>query len=143
MRLIDADAFKDYIRGACEDMKHLYKDNGAWAKEITESFCKDIDEQPTIQPEPHWIPCSAGLPKTNDPVNVTYVNHNPGNYYAEVKDKPYTATAHFHKGQWYWYSCTTQDLLDEYGTWIPDLIDKDVEITAWCELPEPYKGVTE
>ena len=52
MRAIDADAFKDYIRGACEDMKHLYKDNGAWAKEITESFCKDIDEQPTIQPEP-------------------------------------------------------------------------------------------
>ena len=93
-------------------------------------------------PEPHWIPCSAGLPKTNDPVNVTYVNHNPSNYYAEVKDKPYTATAHFHKGQWYWYSCTTQDLLDEYGTWIPDLIDKDVEILAWCKLPEPYKGVT-
>lgn len=91
--------------------------------------------------EPHWIPCSDGLPKTNDPVNVTYVNHNPGNYYADVKDKPYTATAHFHNGQWYWYSCTTQDLLDEYGTWIPDLIDKDVEITAWCELPEPYKGV--
>ena len=52
MRAIDADAFKDYIRGACEEMKHLYKDNGAWAKEITESFCKDIDEQPTIQPEP-------------------------------------------------------------------------------------------
>lgn len=51
MRAIDADAFKDYIRGACEEMKHLYKDNGAWAKEITESFCKDIDEQPTIQPE--------------------------------------------------------------------------------------------
>ena len=51
MRAIDADAFKDYIRGACEEMKHLYKDNGAWAKEITESFCKDIDEQPTIQPD--------------------------------------------------------------------------------------------
>ena len=63
MRAIDADAFKDYIRGACEEMKHLYKDNGAWAKEITESFCKDIDEQPTIHPEivrcedcKNWIP---------------------------------------------------------------------------------------
>lgn len=56
MRAIDADAFKDYIRGACEEMKHLYKDNGAWAKEITESFCKDIDEQPTIQPEPIDLP---------------------------------------------------------------------------------------
>ena len=92
--------------------------------------------------EPHWTPCSERLPKTNVPVNVTYVNHNPGNYYAEVKDKPYTATAHFHNGQWYWYSCATQDLLNEYGTWIPDRIDKDVEITAWCELPEPFKGVT-
>ena len=107
------------------------------ANAIMDAFDEYVDSN-----EPHWIPCSAGLPKTNDPVNVTYVNHNPGNYYAEVKDKPYTATAHFHKGQWYWYSCTTQDLLNEYGTWIPDLIDKDVEITAWCELPEPYKGVT-
>ena len=51
MRAIDADAFKEYIRGACEDMKHLFKDNADFAKLITESFCKDIDEQPTIQPE--------------------------------------------------------------------------------------------
>ena len=50
MRAIDADAFKDYIRGACEDMKHLFKNNADFAKLITESFCKDIDEQPTIQP---------------------------------------------------------------------------------------------
>lgn len=140
MRAIDADAFDERVRAA----------GGMSEEELTEDF-KDgvqavlymLSNQPTIQSEPHWIPCSAELPKTNDPVNVTYVNHNPGNYYAEVKDKPYTATAHFHKGQWYWYSCTTQDLLDEYGTWIPDLIDKDVEITAWKPLPEPFKGVTE
>ena len=109
--------------------------------------CESKEEQDEVRKAleniPHWIPVTERLPENNDPVNVTYVNHNPGNYYAEVKDKPYAATAHFHKGQWYWYSCTTQDLLDEYGTWIPDLIDKDVEITAWCELPEPYKGVTE
>lgn len=71
MRAIDADAFKDYIRGACEDMKHLYKDNGAWAKEITESFCKDIDEQPTVSAEPHWIPLSQELPKVKQRVIVT------------------------------------------------------------------------
>lgn len=50
-RLIDADAFKEYITSACEDMKHLFNDGGTVAKLITESFCKDIDEQPTIQPE--------------------------------------------------------------------------------------------
>lgn len=132
MRLIDADAVpKEFWE---------YEFDGKWRG----CTIKDLlDSQPTIQPALHWIPVEQALPENNDPVNVTYVNHNPENYYAEVKDKPYTATAHFHKGQWYWYSCTTQDLLDEYGTWIPDLIDKDVEILAWMPLPEPYKGVTE
>ena len=58
MRAIDADAFKEYIRNALEETKHIYKDNGAWAKEITENFCKDIDEQPTVLAEPkrgRWI----------------------------------------------------------------------------------------
>lgn len=137
MRPIDADAFDERVRVA----------GGMSEEELTEDF-KDgvqavlymLSNQPTIQPEPHWIPVEQALPENNDPVNVTYVNHKPGNYYAEVKDKPYTATAHFHNGQWYWYSCTTQDLLDEYGTWIPDLIDKDVEILAWMPLPKPYRG---
>ena len=97
----------------------------------------------SLNPEPHWIPCSAGLPKTNDPVNVTWVNHNPEVYYMDIKDKPFTATAHYHNGHWYWYSSVTQDYLNEYDVWTPDLIDKDVEITAWMPLPEPYKGVTE
>lgn len=49
MRLIDADAFKKYIRDACNEMSHVYKDGGKWAKQITEDFCMDIDEQPTIE----------------------------------------------------------------------------------------------
>lgn len=104
-------------------------------------FCKQFYED--ARPEPHWIPCSERLPENNDPVNVTWVNRNPEVYYADIKDKPFTATAHYHRGHWYWYSSVTQDNLNEYGTWIPDLVDKDVEITAWCELPEPFKGVTE
>ena len=63
MRAIDADAFKDYIREACEDLAPLFNDNGKVARLVTENFCKDIDEQPTIQPEivrckdcKHWIP---------------------------------------------------------------------------------------
>jgi hypothetical protein len=96
----------------------------------------------SLNPEPHWIPCSAGLPKTNDPVNVTWVNHNPEVYYSDIKDKPFTATAHYYNGHWYWYSSVTQDYLDEYGEWTPDLVDKDVEILAWMPLPEPYKEVT-
>ena len=59
MRLIDADAFKAYIRDAYERVKHMYPDGGKWAKEVTEDFCKDIDEQPTIN---QWIPVSERLP---------------------------------------------------------------------------------
>ena len=59
MRLIDADAFKNYIRSALKDTRHLFKDNGKWAEEVTEEFCKDIDEQPTIERTErktgHWI----------------------------------------------------------------------------------------
>ena len=58
MRLIDADAFKEYICNALEQTRQCYPDGGRWAETITEQFCLDIDEQPTIQPEPKrgkWI----------------------------------------------------------------------------------------
>ena len=99
-----------------------------------------INGVPSAQPEQRWIPCSERLPENNDPVNVTWVNHNPEVYYADIKDKPFTATAHYHNGRWYWFSSVTQDYLNEYDVWTPDLVDKDVEITAWMPLPEAYRG---
>lgn len=51
MRLIDADALKKYMRNALESVRNCYPDGGNWAEAITEEFCKDIDEQPTAQPE--------------------------------------------------------------------------------------------
>ena len=64
MRAIDADAFKNYIRSGYEEMKHLFNENLKVATLITESFCKDIDEQPTVQPERirgRWIPVGGAL----------------------------------------------------------------------------------
>ena len=109
--------------------------------------CESKEEQDEVRKAleniPHWIPVTERLPENNDPVNVTWVNRNPEVYYMGIKDKPFTATAHYHREHWYWYSSVTQDYLDEYGEWTPDLVDKDVEIIAWMPLPEPYKGVTE
>lgn len=53
MRLIDADAFKEYCREGMEEMKKYFKtDKGLkLAIETTESFLKDIDEQPTVNPK--------------------------------------------------------------------------------------------
>lgn len=51
MRLIDADAFKKYMQNALEETRGCYPDKGEWAEDITEQFCKDIDDQPTVEPE--------------------------------------------------------------------------------------------
>ncbi len=57
MRLIDADAFKTYMRNALEETRNCYPDGGDWAATITEEFCKDIDAQPTIGPQVHCKDC--------------------------------------------------------------------------------------
>lgn len=121
MRLIDADEFKNYIRGALDDVKHLYKDNGAWAKEITDSFCMDIDEQPTFEAEPRWIPCSERLPEES------------GQYLITVK---------------YEHVDGYEDIYAEHGVWEGEKWDmfcfghcgKVEDIIAWQPLPEPYRG---
>ena len=94
---------------------------------------------PSVQPKPKWIPVSERLPEDLEPVNITWVNHNPESYYADIKDKPFTATGHYYKGRWYWYSSTCQDYLEEYGRCDVDEIDTDIEVIAWMPLPEPYK----
>ena len=65
MRAIDADA--------------LIEKCGDWyVEEGTESgFIGTLENllatQPTIQPEPHWIPVTERLPETNDEVLTTYI----------------------------------------------------------------------
>ena len=100
--------------------------------------------------EPHWIPVTENtLPEDGIPVNVTWVNRKPEFYYSEIKDKPYTATAIYFRGKWFWYSCVIEDWLAEYGSNesflanLQEAVDRDIEITAWMPLPEPNKEVTE
>ncbi len=55
-----------------------------------------VDEQPTIEPEPHWIPCSERLPEEGQHCLVcdygiimidTFIGHgNPHNWKWHVKD---------------------------------------------------------
>ena len=86
-----------------------------------------------------WIPVSERLPKDLEPVNITWVNHNPESYYADIKDKPFTATGVYFNGQWYWWSTLCTDILAEYSHNYDDVIDDDIEITAWMPLPPCYE----
>ena len=69
-----------------------------------------------------WIPVSDKLPAELEPVNITWINRDPEPYYVEIKDTPFTATAVYRKGKWWWYS-----------------VDNAIEILAWQPIPEPYK----
>lgn len=90
-----------------------------------------------------WIPVSERLPEDLEPVNITWVNHEPEPYYHDIKDRNFVATGIYYRGQWYWYSTTCADYLGEYGSNEIDKVDDAVEIIAWRELPQPYKGESE
>ena len=151
MRLIDADKLEELFREVIGRIAKRQDINFNMEHMIRASamVIEMIKDAPTVTPEPHWIPVTERLPENNDPVNVTWVNHNPEVYYMDIKDKPYTATAIYFRGKWFWYSCVIEDWLSEYGSNesllanLQEAVDRDIEITAWCELPEPYKGVTE
>ena len=86
-----------------------------------------------------WIPVSEKLPEDLEPVNITWVNHEPEPYYHDIKDKNFVATGIYYRGQWYWYSTTCADYLGEYGSNEVDKVDDAVEIVAWMTLPKPYE----
>lgn len=50
-RLIKAEAFKEYCRRGYKNSEREFRSGTlrAFAKQITEDFCRDIDEQPTVR----------------------------------------------------------------------------------------------
>ena len=99
---------------------------------------------PSAQPENtethEWIPVTEALPEDIRPVIVTWKNNDPKSYYQYIVGKHFIGVAHFKGGKWYWYSSTTEDFLAEYGRYDGEEFDEAIEVVAWCELPEPYKG---
>lgn len=103
-----------------------------------EDFMKTVEQQPKVG---EWIPCSEGnMPEELVPVNVTWVNREPASYYEHIKDKPFTATAIYYKGEWYWWSAVCEDRLNDTGSNVVDLLHPSIEIVAWMPLPPAFKG---
>lgn len=86
---------------------------------------------------PRWIPVEERLPEERVLVNVVWVNRVPEPYYKKIKGVPFSDTACFYRGRWYWDSPVVIDLLAEYGKDEFDLVDDAVEITHWMPLPQP------
>ena len=121
MRLIDADAFEVNLINAIMLMKNMAKaigleDDPAIQAEIKayQDILNGVKEQPTIEPEPKWIPCSERLPDVAQRVLLSGhgqvmvgMLHSFGKYSLEP-------------------------------TGISYVYPKD-DIEAWMPLPEPYK----
>nr|DAM59073.1 MAG TPA: Protein of unknown function (DUF551) [Caudoviricetes sp.] len=98
-------------------------------------FIENMDDEK----ENGWIPVSERLPEDNIPVNITWINRKPEDYYKEIKDVPLSAAGVFFRGKWYWYSATVTEYLREYGKCEWDLMDEHIDVTHWMPFPEPHK----
>ncbi len=74
------------------------------------------EHEKSITPEPHWIPVTERLPEEYGEylVTVRAIGWDCEEY--DANDIAYFDNDGFHKAN---------------------------KVTAWCELPEPYKGVTD
>lgn len=134
-------AIKELEQEPCEDSVSrqavLELINADWKHEVLEL---PVEELPPVTPTQRWIPVSERLPEDLEPVNITWVNHEPEPYYHDIKDRNFVATGIYYRGQWYWYSTTCADYLGEYGSNEIDKVDDAVEIIAWMPLPPSYQG---
>ena len=94
------------------------------------------EERDALREKQRWIPVTERPPKERTLVNVVWVNRAPEPYYEKIKDVPFSGTACFYRGRWYWDSPVVLDLLAEYGEDEIDLVDEAVEVTHWMPLPE-------
>ena len=106
MRLIDADALKQHI----DKLPALPDGNFAGNHSALKAL---INMQPTIEPEPHWIPCSECLPKQSQEV----ICQCRASIIKVLK-------------------------LDANGDWYQDAAHCYMGgfVIAWMPLPDPYKG---
>ena len=126
--------------GICPQMKDV-RCTERLADEAITMIERLTAENAALREKQRWIPVTERMPEERVLVNVLWVNRAPEPYYEKIKDVPFSGTACFYRGNWYWDSPVVLDLLAEYGNDNFDLVDDAVEITHWMPLPgAPAEG---
>lgn len=119
MRLINAEGIRvkpEFMHNVC-----------GMAMIRVEDIVRILNEQPTIEPEPHWIPCSERLPEDYTNVLAWFEYYRYGDYNCMYQTHGIGSYA------------------SEYNSW---LINGEpgwhkLQVIAWMPLPEPWKGADE
>lgn len=131
---------KDKGCGLCPQMKYV-RCTERLADEAITMIERLTAANAELREKRRWIPVTDRLPEERALVNVVWVNRAPEPYYKKIKGVPFSGTACFYRGRWYWDSPVVLDLLAEYGEDEIDLVDEAVEVTHWLPLPEaPEEG---
>ena len=123
MRLIDTDRLKEEIVEAGQGSTR-YRIGEFWELNRNEIW-KVIDEQPTVEAEPRWIPCSERLPESDNEVLITVWDAEDD--YVEV----YKGFYQGHEWWTQWCHGCSKIKGEPCGENI---------VIAWMPLPEPYRG---
>ena len=91
--------------------------HGQMPNEVNHRIWKEINELPSAQPEPQWIPCSERLPE-----DVEIGEEYPTVIFC-TKDNVYVGFYEYYLGGRWWAA-------EDYT------VDK---VIAWMPLPEPYQ----
>lgn len=122
------------------DCKDCAEDKQRCQENLLDKAAETIErltaENAALREKQRWIPVTERPPEERTLVNVVWVNRVPEPYYKKIKGVPFSDTACFYRGRWYWDSPAVLDLLAEYGEDEIDLVDEEVEITHWMPLPE-------
>ena len=112
-QLINADALKETINAHDYVLKDCLNttDKGMFTVGIMQA----IDEQPTIDAEPHWIPCNERLPEDDTEVIVSCTDDSGDSEFS------YTTTGWHFKGMWV------------VGN------ERSYFVRAWMPMPKPYE----
>jgi len=116
MRMIDADAMMKRLK--------TWDTNDTTDKALYNFALNRVLESPTIEPEPHWIPCSERLPEFDED---------------GYSDKVLVCFSNFTGCE----TCEYRECDDCHGWYVGDSDDNPedigVHVIAWMPLPEPYK----